>query len=108
MQRSLSTSNSSLCDVRCNSPLNSKSRGQWVAREAQVFDDSPADQMFLDDPLRIRGSDVAIPRSLGIHHRDRAGDADAQTLALGPVARPVRAGDVQLLQPLFHVVPCRV
>jgi len=42
------------------------------AGEAQVFDHLAAEQMFLDDPLRVLRRDVLVPRPLGIDHGDRS------------------------------------
>src|SRR5215217_4341559 len=78
---------------------------QRVAREAQVFNRAAADQMFLDNALGVGDGDVAVPRPLRVHDRDRPGDADAQALALRSIARPVGAGDVQLLHTALEVVP---
>src|SRR5665213_3466848 len=61
--------------------------------------------MLLNDSLGVLRRYALIPRPLRIDDRDRAADADAQTLALGSIERPIRTGDVQFLHPLFDVVP---
>ena len=51
------------------------------------------------------GVTLLVPGPFRIHHADRPGGADAQALAFRPVARTVRAGQIQLLQPLLQVAP---
>ena len=80
-------------------------RVQRVAREAQLFHDTTADEMFLDDPLGILRRDVLIPRPLRIHHRDRTGGADAQAVAVRAVARAGFTDQVQFLHSPFDVLP---
>src|SRR5579864_8705509 len=62
--------------------------------------------MLLNDPLGIARRDVAIPRAFRIDDADRPLGADPQALAFGAVARPVTAGDLELLHPLFYEFPC--
>ena len=76
-----------------------------VQRAAVIFDDAPADQVFLDDALGIFRCDVSIPRPLRIHNADRTARADAQALALRAIERTIRAGDVQLLHSPLQVDP---
>src|SRR5262249_18321805 len=78
---------------------------EGISREAQIFDDSTADQMFLDDPLGVFRRDVLIPRSLGIHDRNRPRGADAHALAARAIAGPIGPSDVELLHPLFQIFP---
>src|SRR4030095_16616915 len=81
---------------------------QRVPREAEILDDAAADEMFLDDPFRVLRGHVAIPRPLGVDDGGRALRADAQAVALRPIAGAVRTGDVQVLHPPLDVLPCRV
>src|SRR5450759_1297223 len=79
-----------------------------MPREAEIFDDPPPDQVFLDDPLRLIRRHAAIPGALRIHHADGPLGADAQALALRAIERAVGPRDVQLLHPPFQVLPGRV
>ena len=93
-------------EERTRSGLTGSAQG--VFREAEVFDDTPADQVFLDDAFRVFRGHEAIPRAIRIHDRGRAVGANAEAVALRAVARAVGAGDVQLFHPLFYILPCRV
>ena len=48
-----------------------------IAREAQILDDAPADQVFLNDALSVFRRHEAIPGAFRIHDRRRAIRADA-------------------------------
>src|SRR5438093_6260176 len=85
--------------------LTSLSDRQRITREAQVLDDAAADEMFLDNALRILRRHTAVPRAFRIHDADRPIRTDAQALAFRPVERTAGAGEVQLLQPLLQVRP---
>jgi hypothetical protein len=79
--------------------------GQRVSGEAQIFDDVPADQVFLDDALGILGSNISIPRTFRIHDADRTARADAQALALRAIEGAIRTGNVQFLHSPLQVQP---
>ena len=78
---------------------------QSISREAQIFDDPPADQVFLNDALGVFRCDVSVPCPFRIHNTDRTSRADAEALALRPIKRTFRAGDVQLLHSTLQVEP---
>ena len=83
------------------SNLGSETSRQRIPREAQVLDNSSTDQVFLNDAFRLLRRHASVPCPFGIHDADRSVHADPQALALGAVARPVAAGDVELLHPPF-------
>ena len=93
-------------EERTRSGLTGSAQG--VFREAEVFDDTPADQVFLDDAFCVFWGHEPIPRAFRIDDRGRAIGADAEAVALRAIARAVGAGDVEFLHPLFYVLPRRV
>src|SRR3954468_275298 len=76
-----------------------------VPRKTQIVDDLATDEVLLDDALRILRRHGSIPRAFGIHDGDRPAGADAQALAPGPIARTIRARDIQFFHPALHVLP---
>ena len=65
---------------------------QGIARKAQILDDAAADDVLLDDALRVLRRDVAVPRAFRVHDGDRPAGADPQALAraCGTPARRAR------------------
>src|SRR5262245_16541786 len=69
-----------------------------------LLDDSPGDQVILDDPLQHRRIAGAIPRAFGIDDRNRSAFTNAQAVRF-------RAQDAallrqaELLEPLFQEIP---
>src|SRR5262245_42187369 len=78
---------------------------QRIARKAELVHDPSTDEVFLNDALGVLRRYIPVPRPFGIHHADWPAGADPQTVALRPVVRAVRAGDVELLQALLQVGP---
>src|SRR5690349_19267241 len=62
---------------------------QRVPGEAEIFHHPSADEVFLDDALRVLGCHEAIPRAVGIDEGGRPVRADPQAVRLRPVARSV-------------------
>ena len=80
-------------------------REQRIAREAQVLDDAPTDQVFLDNALGVLGRDIAIPRPFRVNDADGPPRADPEALALGPIEGSVGPGNVQFLHPALQIHP---
>jgi hypothetical protein len=71
-------------------------------RESKVFDDPPADQVFLDNSLERRRIRVAIPDALRIDQRNRSALAHAKAVG----ARAVDAVEQpQFAQASFEIIP---
>ena len=79
--------------------------GEGILGEAKVLDDAPPDKVLLNDAFGIFGGDVTVPGAFGIDNGDRPVDADAEALGLGAVAGAVGAGEAQLVEAVFEVVP---
>jgi hypothetical protein len=75
-----------------------------VLRNQRVFDDAPADQMFLDDPLEDRRIALAVPSALRIDDGDRPAFADAKAVRLGAQDSAL-LGQPELFETRFQKVP---
>jgi len=62
-----------------------------------------SDQVFLDNPFELLGTDMVIPDSFRVNSDDWASLTDAETVALAPV-NPLRSlHKAELLEPLLEV-----
>jgi hypothetical protein len=59
-----------------------------------------AKEVFLNDPVKAFGGDVAVPDTIGVNHEDRSLGADAEALGFG-----AHDGEFKFVEPRLHVIP---
>lgn len=79
---------------------------QRIPGEREFLDDTPANEMFLDNPLQNFGRTGVIPRAFRINDRDGAAQADPQAVGLCSEDKRLRAySELELLEPFLQKIP---